>query len=313
MRTSPSIRLELLLAATALCIAGACVAPRSAQADAVLGFRGHFNGTSLDGWSGGSQITNPGSGGLGGASDGFLQVAVPGPFAGNLGSFALVPEYAGNWTAAGITEVRLWLNDVNTDDDLELHLSIGNASLGNFWQSNTGLIPPHDAWAPFTVPLNGANFTFTGTIPGTFAAALQNVDRILVRHDKAPYQRTPDVVVGDFGLDEIFLTNGTLGVTPPGPGRPGGPVQLAPPSPNPSRGPVLFRISAASSAPVRIEIVDAMGRIVRRTQALANASGDVAWTWDGLGQDGRVAPAGSYRVRAIGPEGGMSQPLVRVR
>ncbi len=312
MRTSPSIRLELLIAATALCFTAAAV-PHAASANPVLGFRGHFPGVSLDGWSGGSQISNPGTGGLGGSGDGYLLVAVPAPFAGNLGSFALTPDYAGNWTAAGITEVRLWLNDVNVDDDLELHLSIGNAATGNFWQSNTALIPPHDAWAPFTVPLNGANFTFTGGVPGTFAAALQNVDRILVRHDKSPYQRTPDTVVGDFGLDEILLTNGTLGVTPGGPGRAGGPVQLAPPSPNPSRGPVSFRISTASSMPVRIEIVDAMGRIVRRAQALASASGDVSWTWDGLGQDGSVAPAGSYRVRAIGPEGGMSQPLVRVR
>jgi hypothetical protein len=294
-------------------LVAALSSPGPASAQVTVGFRSHFAGVSLDGWGGGSQITNPGTGGLGGVSDGYLQVAVPGPFAGNLGSFALTPDYAGNWTTAGVTQVRLWLNDVNAADDLEIHLSIGNGASGNFWQCNTGLIPPHDTWAPFTVNLNPANFTFTGTIPGTFAAALQNVDRVLLRHDKAPYVRTPDTVIGDFGVDEILLSNGTLGV--PQLGGPGArtPVQLAPPGPNPSRGPVTFRLTSAATVPVRMQIVDAMGRIVRHAQVQAGGSGEAAWVWDGSGDDGRMVAAGAYRVRAIGPDGGMSQPIVRVK
>ena len=124
----------------------ALACPAFARAQATVGFRGHFDGVSLDGWLSGSVLANPGTGGFGGANDGYLQAAVLGPLPFNLGAFGQVPEYSGDWTAAGITQVRLWLNDVGSDDDLELHFGVGNGLAGNFWQCNTGFIPPHGEW-----------------------------------------------------------------------------------------------------------------------------------------------------------------------
>jgi flagellar hook assembly protein FlgD len=51
-----------------------------------------------------------------------------------------------------------------------------------------------------------------------------------------------------------------------------------------------------------------------RTVALgAPSPGTHAWTWNGLDDSGRRAPAGVYRVRIMGPSGGMSRPFVLLR
>ncbi len=285
----------------------------NASASPVIGFRERFLGDSLSGWSSGSMLSNPGTGGVGGAGDGYLQIAVPGPLPGNLGAFSATAHYAGDWTAAGVTQVRLWLNDVNAQDSLEIHFCIGNGATGNFWECNSAFIPPHQSWAIFTVDLTTpSNFSFIGTGTGNFGSALQNVDRILVRHDKAPYVKNPDQVVGDFGLDEILLTDGLAGVEAPGRIAAGVPVRLAPPAPNPSRGAVTLRVEAADDQPVILQVVDLEGRVVRHA-ALAGAAGARAWVWDGSDDRGQVVPPGAYRVRAIGPAGGTSRPLVRVR
>jgi FlgD Ig-like domain len=285
------------------------------SAQPVAGFRESFPGTSLEGWASGAAISNPGTGGVLGPGDGYLLISQNSPSA-NLGAFGPTSAYIGNWTAAGITQVRLWLNDVNAPDTLEMHLALGKGAMPNtnFWQCNTGFIPPRNQWAMFIVDLTQpANFTQIGTTAGTFAAALQNVDRILIRHDKAPYVMSPDPVIGDVGLDEILLTNGTLAVAPGGGAEVSAPVRLARPYPNPSRGSVTLAMETSDSAPVRIQVVDAMGRVIRHADVASVLPGTHFWTWDGTDDRGVVAPAGYYRVRAIGPGGGTSQPLVRVR
>ena len=278
-----------------------------------VGSRQDFPGISPAGWGGGSVTTNPGTGGLFGAGDGFLLVSVPGPFPANLGVMGPTPDYIGNWTAAGVTQVRFWLNDVNAQDPLEIHFAIGNALLGNFWQCNTGFIPPPNQWAPFVVDLTDpSNFSFIGVGAAPFDSALMNVDRILVRHDRAPFSKQPDTVVGDFGIDGVLLTNGVAGVDAPGPATAFQPVRLAPPAPNPSRGAVLMRMESADSGPVRLQVVDAMGRVIRHADLPAGTAGSRTWSWDGVDDRGVPAAAGYYRVRAIGRAGGTSQPLLRL-
>ena len=105
----------------------------------------------------------------------------------------------------------------------------GNASVGNFWQYNTGLIPAHNAWTPFVVDLtSAAAFTQIITDGGTFSDALQNVNRILIRHDLAPYTQGPDPIVADVGLDELLLTDGVAAAPTEGPRTPH-PLSMAPP------------------------------------------------------------------------------------
>jgi hypothetical protein len=180
---------------------------RSATAAPTLGFQEDWPGVSVQNWGGGATYSNPGTGGVGGAGDGYLIMSTAA--AAQLGTVSLDVPYAGNWTAAGIAQVKVWLNDIGTANPLEIHFSIGNG--GNFWQYNPGFVPPHNAWAQFTVNLNASSFTqITGV--GTFAAALAAVDRVHLRHDKPPFVLSPDVIQGDVGIDRLLLTNPTTAV-----------------------------------------------------------------------------------------------------
>ena len=276
---------------------------------ATLGFREPWTSTTA-GWAGNANPMNPGTGGLGGAGDGFLHISTPSGLLHNLGSVSFEPQYTGNWTTAGITQVRLWLNDVGVDDPLEMHFGIGTDV--NFWQYNPGFLPPNSQWGQFTVDLSSsANWTRIIGTSGTYAAALQGADRILVRHDKPPFVMTPDAIDADVGIDGLLLTNGVAGVGPDA--NVAHPLLLAPPVPNPSRGPVALSLEVYDQGPVRLEIVDAAGRLVRRARLPGGQPGPRIWTWDGRDESGRPVPAGYYGVRAAGDSGGMSRPLIRVR
>jgi hypothetical protein len=294
----------------ALVLGGLLGLAAAAGAAPTLGFVETFPGNSVGTWGGGADFSNPGTGGTGGVPDGYLLIKTPNGTVHSLGSDSGGSEYLGDWTAAGITQVRLWLNDVGTDDPLEMHFVIGKA-FTNVWQYNPGFLPPLHQWAEFVVDLSSsANWTrIIGT--GTFTQALQDVDRVLVRHDKTPYMMMPDAIDGDVGLDHLLLTNGVVGVP-----RAAGPVpralSLAAPMPNPSRGEVLLAIEAFEPGGVRLEIVDAAGRLVRHADLLSAGAGTLRWTWDGRDDQGRAAPAGYYSVRASGRAGGVSRGLVRI-
>jgi hypothetical protein len=289
------------------------VAPVAAQP--VPGHLESFPGTSTGTWASGDvALTNPGTGGVLGIDDGYLLITDESQLPVNLGAFSKSAADSGDWLAAGITQVQLWLDDTNLQDTLEIHFALGDGAGGNFWQCNTGFIPPLHQWGSFIVDLTTPeNFSQIGSIGGTFDAALRTVDRILVRHDKAPFVKAPNTAVGDFGLDEVLFMGAASGAEPPRATRLAGPVRLAPPAPNPSRGAVSFRMETSEAAPVRIQIVDVMGRVIRHGDLPAAPPGTRTWTWDGTDDRGVIAAAGYYRARAIGPSGGMSQPLLRVR
>lgn len=311
MTTAPRV---LFLAALLSVIA---MAP-AAHAAATLGFVEHWTGTTTAGWGGGASYSNPGTGGVGGNGDGYLLMSTPGAFGSFLAGFSNQAQYTGNWPAAGITEVRFWLNDVGADEPLEMHFAVGNAVSGgspaNIWQYDTGFIPPLNGWAQFTVPVSSpVGFTHIIDTPpgGTFAGAMASVNRVLIRHDKAPYAQAPDDLDGDVGIDELLLTNGIVGVPLPAPGV-RRPIQLAVPYPNPSRGPVALSLQVFEEAPITIQIVDVSGRLVRQATLAAGPAGPRTWTWDGATDSGESAPAGYYRARAFGPSGGTSRPIIRL-
>jgi hypothetical protein len=287
-----------------------------ATADPVPGFTEHWPFFSGDGWGGSDFYTNPGTGGVLGASDGFLTITTPGPapsFKTNLGAMSGGPEYMGNWIAAGIVQVKFWLQDVGNPDPLEVHFCIGNDT--NFWQYNTGFIPPAGSWSQFTVDLtSAANWTqiinHLGA-GGTYDSALKTVDRVLIRHDHAPFTQNPDTIRADLGVDELMLVGGSTGVPGGGPAV-ARPVDLAAPWPNPSRGPVTFAFQSFDRSPVQIVIVDAAGREVRRARIESGMAGPQVWTWDGLTDRGGPAPSGYFRVRAFSAAGGTSRPLVHI-
>lgn len=291
-------------------LAAALTAPAAAQP--VAGFVENWSTPGdLAGWTGGALLSNPGAGGVDGAGDGFLRVATVS--VANLGgNSSLSPNYAGDYVAAGVNRIRLWLNDVDSDDALELHLLIGHG--GNLWQRDAAFLPPHNAWAEFVVDLDGpSGWTRTIRVVGfdsTYTQALQNADRLHLRHDRPPFAQAPDPIAGQYGLDKVLLTSSTVGVETPA--HVARPLDLRLPFPNPSRGPVSLAMVQHRPGEVRIEIVDVAGRRIRTATLPAAGAGPRTWMWDGLDQSGRRAPAGAYRVRATSPDGGMSQPLIRI-
>jgi len=297
------------LGAAAFAFAAASATPSAAGP--TVGFVESFTALgNQGGWDGGATYSNPGTGGVGGGDDGYLQMAHA-LFAAQLGAKNGGADYVGDWLAAGADRVRFSLNDVGADQNLEIHFAIGNVN--NFWQYNVGFIPPNGAWSEFTVNLaDSASFTQIIAFDGFgYRFALANMDRVLIRHDKAPYTQAPDAILGDVGIDEFKIESTTVGVD--GPGRVGGgrAVRLAPPYPNPSRGSTTLAFESFDDAPVTIAVVDARGRTVRRA-VVAGAAGPRSWSWDGRNDAGRVTGAGVYRVRAFGPAGGTSRALVRV-
>ncbi len=282
----------------------------TAHAAPVIGFIERWNVFgSTSTWSSFADNTNPNAGGADGAGDGYLRVARTAAL--QLASRSEGPEYLGNWLAANVNRIQLCLNDVDANQALEIHVCLGNS--GNFWLYKTGFSPPENAWAAYTVDLtDSTQFAHIISIDGKgFAAALQNVDRVHVRHDNAPYEQSPNGLIGEFGLDNFELTNSLLAV--PGDRTIAGrPVELAAPYPNPARGAVACAFDTFDDGPVRVLILDAAGRLVRSETLPASAQGRRVWMWNGLDDRGQVAPTGSYRVRAVGPSGGTSRPFVRI-
>lgn len=168
---------------------------------AVPGFTEDFLTDTGTFFSGATIVHEPG-GGVGGAGDGYLSISRSIPE--NLGVASSGPEFTGNLTADGVTGFSFWLNDIGADDPLELHVGVGN-SFGNFWLYTAGFSPPNHQWAQYTVDFSGPSDWVLIRGSGTFEQALSVSDRILIRHDLAPFGWFPDEMVGDFGLDRVTV------------------------------------------------------------------------------------------------------------
>ena len=295
-----------ILSAVAL-LAGILAGSPPALAAPVLGFIEKWAVPGPGSWDSQATNTNPGTGGVDGVGDGYLKITRS-P-AGQLASHSIGLEYSGDWIAAGVSLIRLWLNDVDANQDLEIHVVVGNS--GNFWECKTGFSPPENAWAQFSVDLTDSNnFAQIINFESGFAKALRNADRLQVRHDRAPFVQRPDLLAGEFGLDNVEL-GATVGV-PMRPPLTGLPIELAAPYPNPSRGAVACAFETFDDGIVRVAVIDAAGRIVRAETLPGSGPGRRIWMWNGLDDHGQVAPAGAYRVRVKGTAGGTSRPFIRV-
>lgn len=175
-----------------------CVTAQHASA-ATIGYVMEFN-DGLGDWGGGSSsYTNVPSDGVGGAGDGFLMVA--NTRVQQLGVRTSSTEFfCGNLLDEGVSGYSFWLKDVGGDDALEIHVGVGN-SFSNFWQSTQAFIPGTD-WTQFSIDLDPANFVqIIGS--GSFNNAIRNCDRLLFRHDVAPFDQIPDSIQADFGIDRV--------------------------------------------------------------------------------------------------------------
>jgi hypothetical protein len=257
-------------------------------------------------------FSNPGTGGAGGPGDGFLTVTNTTGIPNFFGARSFGPEYTGDWSAAGVQAVRVFLNDIGVADGFEIHFCIG--TLTDFWQYNPGFVPLSNLWSAFTADLTDSTaFTHIIATDGFgYAWALEHATAVLLRHDHAPFAQFPDNTVGDLGIDRFELVGGGVSVDGPAPvARPS--LSLGTPYPNPSRGPVAIGFQLGDASPVTFEVVDVQGRLVRRVTLPAGPAGLRTWMWDGRDQGGRRVAAGSYRVRASSPSAGdVNRSVVRL-
>jgi hypothetical protein len=90
----------------------------------------------------------------------------------------------------------------------------------------------------------------------------------------------------------------------------GAPIALAPPAPNPARGPVQLTLALAGPGPARVEVLDLAGRRVRTLAAGPFPAGATPVPWDLAGGDGRRVAPGLYFVRAVAAGATVSRRLV---
>lgn len=91
-------------------------------------------------------------------------------------------------------------------------------------------------------------------------------------------------------------------------------VRLAPPAPNPSRGPVHLRFDLAQAAAVRLDVFDSSGRRVRRLLKAELPDGPHEAIWDGTTGNGSAAPEGVYYLRlAVNGEATEARKVVLAR
>jgi hypothetical protein len=166
---------------------------------ATPGFQQDFS-AGLGGFGGGSTITHVTSGGVGGALDPYLSVS--NAIAGQLGTYSADVNLVGNLPADGVTGYTFWLRDVGANDNHEIHVGVGQAGV-NFWLHIPGFTPPDGVWQQFSVDFSNPSQWVRIIGTGTFQAARANSNRLLFRHDLAPFVMLPDNAAGDFGLDRV--------------------------------------------------------------------------------------------------------------
>ena len=161
-----------------------------------------FKAVGTAGWGGGTPVSNPGTGGVDGAADGYLLLSDP--TEGNFGTKSGTNVYAGDFTAAGITQVSFYLNNVGTPQAFSFHLLITDAG-GTTWEHNTGFNPPMGQWQKCVVGLTDASQWTLIQGTASLAQSLHNVARIHFRHDLPPFSKFPPAISGSLGIDDIEL------------------------------------------------------------------------------------------------------------
>lgn len=80
--------------------------------------------------------------------------------------------------------------------------------------------------------------------------------------------------------------------------------------PNPSNGSMRIRFTQDAPGPIRLEVFDVSGRLVRRIVERTYPAGSHELSWDRRSADGHPAPAGVYELRATTGGGTQNRRLV---
>jgi flagellar hook assembly protein FlgD len=90
-------------------------------------------------------------------------------------------------------------------------------------------------------------------------------------------------------------------------------VQLLAVGPSPARGDVVVSFSVPQPEPVRLDVYDASGRLIRQLEDGEEAKGDHSTTWRARDQEGRPVASGVYFVEVADAHGTQTRKIVLQR
>lgn len=188
------------------------VASRTMAAD--TSFVQTWSSGTLAGWFSQAQLSNPGTGGVDGAGDGFLLIErTPDDFAGPLGVHARddaeVQAFLGDYVAAGAVSVTGWFKNFG-DTPIEVHVGIAGGQFGggSRYMSVPGIaLPVGGGWVEGTFMISGNDLQWIGfgDPTETVEQLMTHVGGLVFRHDDSPIESMPPQYVGAFGIDNVKL------------------------------------------------------------------------------------------------------------
>ena len=199
-----------------LCAAVLAVAPVTAPAlaaDEIVEDFGPIN--EFGGWGGGSGFyDNPGTGGVDGAEDGYVEI-INEPNAWRFGMNNQDAAYQGDWIAAGVRSVSLYVQDTGAPQDFEIHLAL-SLDQNNTWIHTLAMYPPSGSWAFYSIDMENTVWTdwvqigFGPADEAAFLTCLQNVQKVLLRHDDTSdgfdmVIANDDFIQGEMGFDRFII------------------------------------------------------------------------------------------------------------
>lgn len=90
-------------------------------------------------------------------------------------------------------------------------------------------------------------------------------------------------------------------------------VGLEPNFPNPFNGSTTIRFTLASGGPIRLQVLNTRGQVVRRLIDRVESAGRYSMVWDGRNEAGGEVATGVYLVLLMTPEGTYSRKVLLVR
>jgi hypothetical protein len=168
------------------------------------------------GWQGaGPSVVN--TGGPAGEGDAYLRIVAnggngPGSRASthNLGS-----AWIGDYAAAGITAIELDLmNMVTSPGPLSMRLALfGPSSISNRWTSTEAVTIPNDGqWQHVVFPIDADSISRAAG-NATYEDMLENIVRVMIRHDTGTPDATGTPVTATFGMDNVMLVGAVAQVS----------------------------------------------------------------------------------------------------
>jgi len=194
-------------------LAGFLVGPVAAKAGVMLGQVDDFEDGTVQNW-GGSFATPPGppvnipSGGPAGVDDNYLQITSiggsgPGSKLATDNEFA---QWSGDYVTAGVTAIQVDMKNFSASGvDLGIRLLFPFGAGGDFTSTLAHTVPADGAWHTLTFGLSAADLVNVGGSGNDLNLTLQNVDKILFRHQPG----TPTGVgssppiVAQMGMDNV--------------------------------------------------------------------------------------------------------------